>query len=154
MSLVLLFEELPDFRTNIMKVCIVLSLFDSNILHHFFIELGRDSHVFIARFVFVSNSTSTTLRQFLLFLDSFLTDAHKLFHCGIVALSHIRIAHKPIDEPLIICYIVTMTHTMSQNVRMKDVEASFLAQEAVERERVTQQFVSSDWDGAGAFWTT
>lgn len=34
---------------------------------------------------------------------------------------------------------------------LKDVEASLLAQEAVERERVTQRFVSEDWDGAGEF---
>jgi hypothetical protein len=36
---------------------------------------------------------------------------------------------------------------------LKDIEASFLAQEAVEREQVTQRFcVTEDWDGAGAFW--
>jgi hypothetical protein len=37
---------------------------------------------------------------------------------------------------------------------LKDVEARFLAQEVVEREQVTHQFVSNDWDDAGAFWTT
>jgi hypothetical protein len=46
------------------------------------------------------------------------------------------------------------TNANRKNVNLKDVEASFLAQEAVEREQVTQRFVSEDWDGAGAFWWT
>jgi hypothetical protein len=46
-----------------------------------------------------------------------------------------------------------MNRITKKNV-LKDVEASFLAQETVEREQVTQKYVTEDWDGAGAFWTT
>jgi hypothetical protein len=46
-----------------------------------------------------------------------------------------------------------MNMNRNKNV-LKDVEASFLAQEALERERVTQKFVGNDedWDDKGVFW--
>jgi hypothetical protein len=44
-----------------------------------------------------------------------------------------------------------MKANLKKNV-LKDVEASYLAQEAVEREQVTQNYVNED--DLGMFWTS